>query len=126
MKTIKGIVDAKAQAIIRAREQKGPLNSANVFEITYISSTTWSSLLEDNLTFGAELSEEDLSSVVLMLRDKISSLQEERNSLADRFNLEVEKAEEHTKAQQEEQRLEFEKDRDTYMKKAGIDIQYYN
>jgi hypothetical protein len=46
--------------------------------ITYISSTSWSSLLEDNLTFGAELSEEDLSSVVLMLRDKISSLQEER------------------------------------------------
>jgi hypothetical protein len=62
-----GIGDAKAQAIIRAREQQGPLNSANVFEITYISSTSWSSLLEDNLTFGAELSEEDLSSVVLML-----------------------------------------------------------
>ena len=90
-----------------------------------MSSTTWSSLLEDNLSFGAELSEEDLSSVVLMLRDKISSLQEERNSLADRFNLEVEKAKEQTKAQQEEQRLEFEKDRDTYMKKAGIDIQDY-
>ena len=126
LKTIKGIGDAKAQAIIRAREQKGPLNSANVFELTYISSTTWSSLLEDNLTFGVELSEEDWSSVVLMLRDKISSLQEERNSLADRFNLEVEKAKEYTKAQQEEQRLEFEKDRDTYMKKAGIDIQDYN
>ena len=96
LKTIKGIGDAKAQAIIRTREQKGPLNSANVFEITYISSTTWSSLLEDNLTFGAELSEEDLSSVVLMLRDKISGLQKERNSLADRFNLQVEKAKEQT------------------------------
>jgi hypothetical protein len=96
LKTIKGIDDAKAQAILRAREQKGPLNSANVFEITYISSTTWSSLLENNLTFGAELSEEDLSSVVLMLREKISSLQEERNSLADSFNLEVEKAKEQT------------------------------
>jgi ribosomal protein S13 len=96
LKTIKGIGDAKAQAIIRAREQQGPLNSANVFEITYISSTSWSSLLEDNLTFGAELSEEDLSSVVLMLRDKISSLQEEHNSLADRFNLQVEKAKEQT------------------------------
>ena len=96
LKTIKGIGDAKAQAIIRAREQKGPLNSTNAFEITYISSTTWSSLLEDNFTFGAELSEEDLSSVVLMLRDKISSLQEEHNSLADRFNLQVEKAKEQT------------------------------
>jgi hypothetical protein len=68
------------------------------------------------------MSEKDWSSVVLMLRDKISSLQEGRNSLADRFNLEVEKAKEYTKAQQEEQRLEFEKDRDTYMKKAGIDM----
>jgi hypothetical protein len=59
--------------------------------ITYISSTSWSSLLEDNLTFGAELSEKDWSSVVLMLRDKISSLQEGRNSLADRFGHNVSK-----------------------------------
>jgi len=66
LKTIKGIGDAKARAIITAREQKGPLNSMNVFEITDISSTAWSILLEDNhITFGAELPEEDLSSVVL-------------------------------------------------------------
>jgi len=108
LKTIKGIGEAKAQAIITAREQKGPLNSMNVFEITDISSTAWLILLENNhITFGAELPKEDLSSVVLMLRDKISNLEEERNSLADRFNLEVEKVREQTKAQLRETTTEI-------------------
>ncbi|VDI51055.1 Hypothetical predicted protein, partial [Mytilus galloprovincialis] len=99
LKSLKGIGEAKANAILRAREEKGTLTEDNIFDITEISSTLWASLLKDNLITFKEVkpSGEDLGS-----RKVLNVL-----------------------AILEQQRLQYEQERDEYLQKVKQELNHF-
>ncbi|CAG2197086.1 unnamed protein product [Mytilus edulis] len=127
LKSLKGIGEAKANAILRAREEKGTLTEDNIFDITEISSTLWASLLKDNLITFKEVkpSGEDLASKVALLRDKISSIEKDRSDMVVSFQLQADQMREKNLAILEQQRLQYEQERDEYLQKVKQELNHF-
>ncbi|CAC5419027.1 unnamed protein product [Mytilus coruscus] len=127
LKSLKAIGEAKANAILRAREEKGTLTEDNIFDITDISSTLWASLLKDNLITFKEVqtSGEDLESKVTLLRNKISSIEKDRADMVVSFQLQVNQMREKNLAILEQQRLQYEQERDVYLQKVKQELDHF-
>ncbi|CAG2245689.1 unnamed protein product [Mytilus edulis] len=96
LKSLKGIGEAKANAILRAREEK-----------------------------AVKPSGEDLASTVALLRDKISSIEKDRSDMVVSFQLQADQMREKNLAILEQQRLQYEQERDEYLQKVKQELNHF-
>ncbi|CAG2228143.1 unnamed protein product [Mytilus edulis] len=93
---------------------KPPLNTVTQYSLTVLKGLS-----------AVKPSGEDLASTVALLRDKISSIEKDRSDMVVSFQLQADQMREKNLAILEQQRLQYEQERDEYLQKVKQELNHF-